>query len=140
LTNSLTCLLLQVPTASDVVGNFSCRNIDLNECLSAFGSITSNVVGDDGISVKFLKLLLPFICCHVMHVFNHAITSSVFLSMWKVAIVRPVAKVGTPSGPSNFRPISVVSVSLLSDFQFGFWRGHSTTIALVRVTEEIAYG
>jgi hypothetical protein len=67
-------------------------------------------VGVDGISVKFLKLLLPFICCHVMHVFNHAITSSVFPSMWKLAIVRPVAKVGTPSGPSDFRPISVVSV------------------------------
>jgi hypothetical protein len=67
-------------------------------------------VGVDGISVKFLKLLLPLIGCHVMHVFNHAITSSIFPSMWKVAIVRPVAKVGTPSGPSDFRPISVVSV------------------------------
>jgi hypothetical protein len=86
---------IQVPTASDIVGNFSLRNIDLNECLSAFGSITSNAVGVDGISVNFLKLLLPLIGCHVMHVFNHAITSSVFPSMWKVAIVRPVAKVGT---------------------------------------------
>jgi hypothetical protein len=51
----------------------------------------------------------PHICCHVMHVFNHAITSSVFPSLGKVAIVRPVAKVGTPSGPSNCE-ISVVSI------------------------------
>jgi hypothetical protein len=51
-----------------------------------------------------------------------------------VAIIRPVAKVGTPSGPSEFRPISIVSVlskhvncrNLLSDFQSGFRRGHST--------------
>jgi hypothetical protein len=63
--------------------------------------------------------------------------------MWKVAIVRPVAKVGTLSGPSDFRPISVVSIlskaferilydqvlvhvnnrSLLSDFQSGLGRG-----------------
>jgi hypothetical protein len=43
----------------------------------------------------------------VLHVFNHAITSSVFPSMWRVAIIPPVAKVGTPS---DFRPISIVSV------------------------------
>jgi hypothetical protein len=83
----------------------SFRHIDLAECFSAFKSITSNAVGAESISVKFFKLLLPLICCHVLHVFNHAITSSVFPSMWKVAIIRPVAKVGT-----DFRPISIVSV------------------------------
>jgi hypothetical protein len=123
----------------------------------SFKSITSNAVGADGIFVKFIKLLLPLICCHVLHVFNHAITSSVFPSMWKVAIIRPVAKVGTPSGPSDFRPISIVSVlskaferilhdqvlehvngrNLLSDFQSGFRRGLSTAIALVKITEDL---
>jgi hypothetical protein len=78
-------------------------------------------------------------------------------SMWKVAVIRPVATVGTPSGPSDFRPISIVSVlskaferilhdqvvdhvnclNLLSDFQSGFRRGHSTATALVRVTEDL---
>jgi hypothetical protein len=76
----------------------------------------------------------------VLHVFNHAIISSVFPPMWKVAIISPVAKVCTPSGPSEFRPISIVSVlsnvlerflhdqvldhvkgrSLLSDFKSDF--------------------
>jgi hypothetical protein len=74
-----------------------------------------------------------------------------------VAIIRPVAKVGTPSGPSEFRPIIIVSVlsmeferilhdqvlehvngrNLLPDFLSGFRRGHSTTTALVRVTEDL---
>jgi hypothetical protein len=74
-----------------------------------------------------------------------------------VAFIRPVAKIGTPSGPSDFRPVSIVSVlskavvcifndqvldhvngrNLLLDFQSSFRRGHSTTTALVRVTEDL---
>jgi hypothetical protein len=59
---------------------------------------------------QFLKLLLPFIIDHVLHVFNHAITCSVFPTMWKSVFVRPVAKVASPSSPSDFRPITIVSV------------------------------
>jgi hypothetical protein len=74
-----------------------------------------------------------------------------------VAIIRLVAEVGTPSGPFDFRPISIVSVlskaferilhdqvlehvnvngrNLLSDFRSGF--GYSTATVLVRVTEDL---
>jgi hypothetical protein len=99
-------------TALDVVGNFSIRNIDLNECLSAFESITSNAVGGDGISFKSLKLLLPLICCHVLHVFNHAKLPLYFLlcGNWLLFGKLPRLAVGTPSSPSDFRPISVVSI------------------------------
>jgi hypothetical protein len=77
---------------------------------SAFKKITNNAVRADGISVVFCKLLLPLIFCHVLHIFNHAITSSIFPSMWKVAFIFPVAKVGTPSGFSDLSPISIISV------------------------------
>jgi hypothetical protein len=73
---------VQIPDASGHLGGFSFRHIGLVECFSAFKSITSNAVGVDGISVIFFKLLmLRLICCHVLHVFNHAITSSVIPSM-----------------------------------------------------------
>jgi hypothetical protein len=72
-------------------------------------------------------------------------------------IIQPVAKVGTPSGPSDFRPINIVYVlskaferiphdqvlehvngrNLLSDFQSVFRRWHSTATVLVRVTEDL---
>jgi hypothetical protein len=70
---------VQIPTALEHIGGVSFCHIDPAGCFSAFKSITSNAVGADGISVKFFKLLLPLICCHVLHVFNHAIISSVFL-------------------------------------------------------------
>jgi hypothetical protein len=72
--------------------------------------ITSNAVGSDGISLNFLKLLLPLIIDHYLHVFNHAISCSVFPTLWKNGIVRPVAKVASPSCPSDFCPITIVSV------------------------------
>jgi Reverse transcriptase (RNA-dependent DNA polymerase) len=150
---------IDVPTIPDrlVDDGFSFRHVDADECLRAFMGITSNAVGLDGISIRFLRVLLPFILNHVLHVFNHAITCSVFPASWKQVIVRPVAKVSSPSGLSDFRPISIVSVlskgferilheqvlgyvdreGFLSDRQSGFRRGHSTTTALVRVTEDL---
>jgi hypothetical protein len=142
----------RLAAASGHFGGILFRHIGLVECFSAFKSITSNAVGAD-----CFKLLLPLICCYVLHVFNLAITSSVFPSMWKVAIICRVAMVGTPSSLSDFHPISIVSVlskaferilhdqvlehvngrNLLSDFQSGFRRGHSTASALVRVTEDL---
>jgi hypothetical protein len=112
------------------LGGFSFRHIDLVECFSAF-LITSNAVGADGISVEFFKLLLPLICCHVLHVFNHAIISSIFPSLWKVAIIRPVAKVCTPSGGTGAWHVN--SHNLLSDFQSGFRRGRLLWLGLPRI-------
>jgi hypothetical protein len=68
-----------------------------------------------------------------------------------------VTKIASPSCPSDFRPISIVSVlckgferlingqvlthvdraGLLSEFQYEFSCGHSTTTALVRVIEDL---
>jgi hypothetical protein len=94
---------------------------------------------------------------HVLHVFNHAFTCSVFPTMWKRVIVRPVARATSPSCPSDFCPITIASVlskgfeqlindqilghvdrsGLLSEFQSGFRCGHGTSTALVRVIEDL---
>jgi hypothetical protein len=77
-------------------------DVDGDECLAAFMGIMSNAIGSDGNSLMFLKLLLPFIIGDVLDVFNSAITCSVFPTMWKCVNVRPVAKVASPSCPSDY--------------------------------------
>jgi hypothetical protein len=80
---------IQIPTASEhLFGGFLFRHFDPVAIASIF-------------------------CSHVLHVFNNTITSSFFHSMWKMhamAIIQPAPKVGTPSGPSDSRPIRIVSV------------------------------
>jgi len=146
-----------VPPTPEAEGDFSFRHVDIDELLQAFKSITSNAVGLDGISIKFVKVIFPLISFHILHILNHAITSSFFPSFWKLAIVRPVAKVSSPKELADFRPISILCVfaktferllnnqilahieenGLLSDFQSGFRRGHSTISTLVKVTDDL---
>jgi hypothetical protein len=70
---------VQKRTASEHLGGFSFRHIDPVECFLAFKSIISNAFGADGISVNFFRLLLPFICCQVLHVFNHLFCFSFYM-------------------------------------------------------------
>jgi hypothetical protein len=83
-----------VPPDSVRLGNvcFSFRNNDAAECFEVIIDIMSNAVSYEGIFPKFLKIRVPFIIRYVLHVFNHAITCSVFSTIWKNFIVQPVAK------------------------------------------------
>lgn len=128
--------------------------IDIINCLM---HIKSNAVGADSIPIKFIKdtlpLTLPFITC----IFNTSLRSCIFPDAWKYSIVFPLNKVPFPTSPSDYRPISILPAlskclerlvhqqmynfiyqeQLLSDFQSGFRKGHSTATALLRVTDDV---
>jgi hypothetical protein len=132
---------VQIPTASDEhLGGFTFRHIDLVECFSAFKSKSTKVLRGS----RYLKLLLPLICCHVLHVFNHAITSSVFLSFGQLLRLVHLLVLLTSVLFKAFECIlydqmleHVRGRNLLSDLQSSFRRGHNTATALVRVTEDL---
>lgn len=74
---------------------------DIIRCISRIGT---NATGADGIPIKFIKIILPFILSTIMHVINHSITTSCFPQAWKVAMVRPHPKSKVPSSPGTLDP------------------------------------
>lgn len=121
--------------------------------------VKSNAVGADAIPIKLLKDILPVVLPVITIIFNKSLSSSKFPSHWKLALVRPLPKVSSPVNPSDFRPISILSAlskclervvylqisafletnRVLSNFQSGFRSKHSTTSALLKVTDDVRW-
>lgn len=138
-------------------GYFSFMNIFYDDVLKAISSVKSNAIGLDGISLKFLKLIIPTILPYLHHIFNHVLTTSTFPSSWKCAKIIPLPKVGSPKSLNDYRPISILPAiskcmeivikkqinnhitlnNLLSEKQSGFRSSHSTTTSLLKITDDI---
>jgi Reverse transcriptase (RNA-dependent DNA polymerase) len=135
---------------------FSFRNVDDFEVKNAIYSVKSTAIGLDGISLKFIKLILPYILPYITFIFNTILTKSLFPKTWKISKVIPIAKVKDPRTPTDYRPICILSslskaleilmkdqimpfmirYGFLNRFQSGFRPAHSTTSALLKVTDD----
>ena len=113
--------------------------------------------GFDELSAKFLKLCAPHISETLANIFNASISNGVYPDLLKTARVTPIYKNGDKSDPSNYRPISVLSLmnkvfekilhkrlykyltkfKILYEYQFGFREGHSTTQPLIEITDRL---
>ena len=113
--------------------------------------------GFDELSAKFLKLCSPYISDPLSKIFNKSISNGIYPDLLKTARVTPIYKKGVKSDPGNYRPISVLSqvnkifekilhkrlykyltkFKILYEYQFGFREGHSTTQALVEITDRL---
>ena len=122
-------------------------------CGTADNSVSANcwmVVNSlDGISNQLLKLSLPYIIDSFAYVFNLCIEKNVFPPKLKKAKVVPLPKSTDKTNPTNYRPISLLSVlskllekhvhiylneflekrQLLHPFQSGFRRKYSCNTA-----------
>ena len=117
----------------------------------------NKAAGPDGISAKFLKLGAPALCHILSRLVNGCYEAGIFPDPLKLARVTPIFKDGSPDDPSNYRPISIISVlsklvekltynrlykfiesnSILCNNQFGFCSRHSTTHAITNIYERI---
>lgn len=123
------------------------------QCL--LGSLdTTKATGPDGVSATMLKHTALFIAPSVTKLFNLSISSGQVPTDWKRSTVVPIPKSSDRSSPTNYRPISLLSIlsktlerhihsliathladnQLLSDRQWGFLPGKGTVTALLATT------
>jgi hypothetical protein len=120
-------------------------------------SIKSPAEGVDKICNKMLKLPVDFILPALTFIINSALQTSSFPAAWKNAILKPIPKVNVPKEAKDYRPISILCVlskvlekvvynqlteylanrGVFESFQSGFRKMHSTTTALLKITEDI---
>ena len=115
--------------------------------------------GYDDINITVIKQIIPFICKPLADIFNKSIQTGIVPNKLKLAKVTPVFKSGSKQNTCNYRPISVLSVfskilekcvynrlydflckhNILSENQFGFRKGLSTSLALTQFLQSVVY-
>ena len=113
--------------------------------------------GPDNIGNKILQICPEVFSYNLSIIFNHYIEKGEYPSALKLAKVIPIYKKGDHALPSNYRPISLLSVfnklfermicrqllcflerhELLYCYQYGYRKLHSTTLALIELTDSI---
>ena len=68
----------------------------------------SKATGDDGIPIRFLKMIPDIISTILTHIINTSIRTNVVLKDSKTATITPIFKEGERNLPSNYRPISIL--------------------------------
>ena len=131
---------------------------DKNELSFIISSLDSHKSsGPNSIPVKILKLLKNDISQQLSDIFNMSFSTGQFASVLKIAKVIPIHKKQSKVYYTNYRPISLLSNiekiiekltykrlsnfldinNLIYSLQFGFRPKHSTTHALINLTESI---
>jgi len=67
--------------------------------------------GLDNLPAWFLRLGAPVFCKPLTHLYNLSLSTSFVPVQWKLALIRPVPKVSTPTQHSDYRPISTISIT-----------------------------
>ena len=138
--------------------SFSFSAITRNEVLKALKNLDSKKsAGPDEIEPYFLKLAAEIIAGPLSYIFNLSLEQNIVPDVWKSALVVPLLKGGDPTILDNYRPISKLSIiakvletilseqlkdflvrkSVLSKFQSGFRKNHSTATATMKVLNDV---
>ena len=65
--------------------------------------------GPDGVPPRVLKECAAELSPILAHLFRRCVSSRMFPSSWKHALVNPIPKKGDRSNPCNYRPIALTS-------------------------------
>ena len=139
----------------DCPAEMLCTEVDVFNMLNALD--TTKACGPDGITGKMLKMTASSITPVLTKLFNLSIATGTVPTAWKTSTVVPVPKCSAnTSDPSNYRPISLLSICdkllerhishllisflasscPLSSSQWGFTSKKSTVTALLSVLHD----
>jgi hypothetical protein len=100
-----------VPTKNFVTNSFFLTPVASSEIICTVNSLSnSKAVGCDGINPMIIKNNISSIANPLVFIANLSFSKGVFPKLLKNAIVTPVFKSGSTSEPSNYRPISILSI------------------------------
>ena len=140
------------PISSEFPEGLRCTEDEVRKLLSTIDP--SKASGPDCISARMLKSTAMSIAPAVTQLFSISLTLGKLPKEWKVAQVTPIPKSSQTSDPTNYRPMSLLSIlskllekhvhgyllehleehSPISDMQWGFTKGKSTTGTLLTAT------
>ena len=141
-----------------IVNSFFLRPIEVDEIINLINKLNPRKSsGPDGISGKLLKLCPQIFAYNMKIIFNKAIETGEYPCEMKIAKVIALFKKGNKYISNNYRPISLLSIfdkifeklickqllsfmeknKILYDFQFGFRKNHSTSLAMIETTDSI---
>lgn len=143
-----------VDSRGDTV-EFQFEKCTSDEVIKIVKNIKSNSAGIDGVNLRTFKAVLMYILPCILHIINLSMETGTFPEALKQAKVIPLYKGGARSDAGNWRPISILPLlskilekvihrrlydhltkhSLLSDTQFGFRKGHSTSHAAIHLVD-----
>ena len=105
------CNFIPPSPSINAVWSFEFSSINLSTVLLLHGRLdTRKAMDPDGISARFLREVAAEIAQRLIILYNKSLETGVIPSDWKLCNVTPVHKSGSVNDPSNYRPISVVSV------------------------------
>ena len=137
--------------------NFKFSEVTPNEIIKTTKTLKSNACGIDEISAFFIKISISSSAHIFSKIVNASLRSGVFPSLWKKARIKPIPKISEPIKATDYRPISLliafskilekivakqmkqylVDNNLLDKFQSAYQEKHSTTTALIDITDNI---
>ncbi len=131
------------------------------EIIEIMNSLRSGTAaGHDEVPISAVKDSIDLISIPLTHLINLSISSGIFPDLPKIARVIPVYKSGDHKLFQNYRPVSVLPIfsklferviykrlidyinkhNILFDNQYGFRKGHSTSLAQMHLYDKITSG